>query len=281
MTPFVIATVLAAALLHATWNALLRGGADRRWSMTVISATMTVLAAGLLPVARDPGAAGWAYAVFSGVLHIGYFLALMRMYRSGELGQTYPVARGVSPVLVTLGAAAFAGEIPGALSGIGLALVSGGILALAVRRGRLDRQSIPAAVLAGVFIGAYSVTDGLGVRASADPLGYIAASNALSGGFTLLVLRAIPALRGSPARWVDTAKAAAGGAGALVAYGAIIWAMDHAPLGPVAALRETSAVFAVLIGRVFLGESLTQRRLGACVAVAAGAACLGIARVPH
>ena len=277
MTLALIALVLSAALMHAAWNAMLRSGADRRWSMLVMSVTMAAVCAAALPFAGLPNAVGWAYGVLSGVLHIGYNLGLIRMYRRGDLGQTYPVARGSSPLLVGLGAALFAGEAPGPLSVAGLLMVSGGILALAFRTGRLDVESVPAALATGCFIGAYSVADGLGVRAAGNPLGYIAISNLLGGALTAATLLGLPALRGHPAGRADTAKAAAGGAISLLAYSVVVWALGHAPMGPVSALRETSVVFAALLGRLFLGEVLTTRRVAACLVIAAGAACLGYA----
>ncbi len=278
MTAPILALVLGAAMLHAGWNALLRSGADRRWSMLVMSLAMAAACAALLPFVGLPGPAGMRFAVISGLLHIAYNLFLVRTYRSGDLGQTYPIARGSSPVLVTLGAAAFAGERLGFASLAGVLLVSGGIVTLAVRErragGRPVLASLPAALATGCSIGAYSVTDGLGVRAASDPFAYILWSYMLGSAMTAAVLLAMKQVRSVRAPLPETLKAAGGGLASLAAYGVVIWAMHLAPMGAVSALRETSVVFAALIGRLFLAETLTMRRVAACVVIACGAAFL-------
>ena len=281
MTAPVLALVLGAAILHASWNALLRSGSDRLWSMLAMSLAVALAGAALVPFVGLPGAVGLRFAFISGLLHIAYNLFLVRTYRSGDFGQTYPIARGSSPVLVTIGAALFAGETLRPASVAGVLLVSGGIIALAVRdRGQAGGSrpivaSLPAALATGCCIGAYSVTDGLGVRAATAPFAYIVWSELLGAAMTAAVLLAMPRVRRVRAARGETAKAAAGGVISLVAYGAVIWAMHAAPMGAVSALRETSVVFAALIGRVFLAESLTRRRLAACLVIACGAAFLG------
>jgi drug/metabolite transporter (DMT)-like permease len=251
--------------------------------MLVMSVAMTVLGGVVLGIGGSPGRLGWAYGVVSGVLHIGYNLCLVRMYRSGDLSQTYPVARGVSPMLVALGGALFAGEHLNGPGLLGVLLVSVGILALALRQGRLDLDSVPAALATGGFIGAYSVTDGLGVRAASDPIGFIGASNMLGGAMTVAVLVALPRVRRAALsmRRPDVGKSLAGGAASMLAYATVIWALGHAPMGAVSALRETSVVFAALLGRIFLAERLTARRMAACCVIALGAACLGLAGAPR
>lgn len=274
MTGAALALVLGAALLHAGWNALLRGGADRLWSMLVMSLAVAAAGAAAVPLAGLPGGAGLRFAVGSGVLHIAYNLCLVRTYRHGDLGQTYPIARGSSPVLVTLGAALFAGEHlrPASLAGVGL--VSGGILALALRERRLAWANLLPALATGCCIGAYTVNDGLGVRAAASPFAYIVWSNMLGGAMTAAVLLALPRVRRTRMPAAETLRAAVGGLASLLAYGAVIWAMHTAPMGAVSALRETSVVFAALLGRLFLAERLTLRRVAACVVIACGAAFL-------
>ncbi len=216
--------------------------------------------------------------MFSGLIHIAYNLFLIRTYRSGDLGQTYPIARGSSPVIVTLGAAVFAGEHLNAISLAGVLLVSLGIMALALRGRRLNLGSLPWALATGACIGAYSVSDGLGVRASADQFAYIAWSCMMGSAMTGLLLAARPSVRRVPARGIEALKAGSSGLASILAYGAVIWAMHLAPMGAVSALRETSVVFAALLGRLFLSETLTLRRVAACVVIACGAACLGYAR---
>ena len=172
MSPLVLAAVLCAAILHAGWNAVLRGGGDRLWSMTLMMlavAAVTAVAAVFLPW---PAAASRPYVVASALIHVAYNLSLVWTYRSGELGQTYPISRGSSPVLVALGALAFAGEGLDAAASAGIVLVSGGIVSLAFGSGGLRAHALPAALTTGVLIGAYTVVDGIGVRLAGDSLAY-------------------------------------------------------------------------------------------------------------
>lgn len=271
----IIGLVLFAALLHASWNALLRGGADRLWSMTMMCVAVagaSLTAALFLSV---PARASWGCIVLSAVLHVGYNLFLVRSYQVGDLGQTYPIARGSSPVLITLGAAVLAAEQvgPGALLGIGL--VSGGIISLAFSRGRLAVPSLPYALGTGVFIAAYSVTDGIGVRLSGAPMAYTVWMCALWG---VLMPAVYVGLRGAPSLLTPRpglAVAMFGGLVSLVAYAIVIYAMAHAPMGAVSALRETSVLFALLIGYLFLKETLTLRKVLACVVIALGILMIG------
>jgi drug/metabolite transporter (DMT)-like permease len=263
--------VLLAAVLHASWNALLRAGSDRFWSMTVMCIAIAIVCACAAPFVPGPARASWGYALLSALLHVGYNLFLVRTYRSGDLGQTYPIARGSSPLLVTLGAAMFARELPDTVSMLGVVLVSLGIISLAFQGRRFGLDSLPYAIGTGCFIGAYSVTDGIGVRLSETAVGYTVWM-CLGWGIFAPALYLIA--RG-PRDFVrgarETAMAAAGGVVSLVAYGIVIAAMALGPMGSVSALRETSVVFAALIGRFFLGERLTGYRIAACCVVAAGA----------
>jgi uncharacterized membrane protein len=271
----IVSLVLFAALLHASWNALLRGGADRLWSMTVmciaIAVTCVVAAAFMVP----PAAASWGYAVLSAVLHVGYNLFLVRSYRVGDLGQVYPISRGSSPALIALGAAVFAGEsiAPGVL--LGIALVSGGIISLAFRGRKLSVPSLPYALGTGCFIAAYSVVDGIGARLSGAPLAYTVWMCALWGVLMPMVYIGLRDARSLFSVRPGMFSAAAGGLVSLLAYGIVIYAMNEAPLGAVSALRETSVLFAALIGSIFLGEKLTARRILACVVIVCGTIIIG------
>jgi uncharacterized membrane protein len=157
MTPLVLACVVCAAILHAGWNAVLRGGGDRLWSMTLMMIAVTCVTAVMQMFVPWPNAASWPYVIASAVIHTGYNLSLVRTYRTGDLGQTYPVSRGSSPVLVALGAAIFAHESLDVLSCIGIALVCGGILSLAFQGKKVRADFLPAAFTTGVLIGAYTV----------------------------------------------------------------------------------------------------------------------------
>jgi drug/metabolite transporter (DMT)-like permease len=278
LTPFSIALVLSAALLHASWNALLRGGADRAQSMLIMCVTLGVAGLAMMAVAGLPSAA-LGYVTASGLIHLCYNALLVRMYHSGDLGETYPVARGTSPALIALGGSLFAGEWMGAIATLGIALVCGGIFMLALARSgagyaRLVGMNLPYALATGVSIAGYSVVDGLGVRASGNFVAY-------TGGIFAFFL-ATPlwylARQGKTAFAMplsEMIKASIGGLISLVAYGAIIWAVQANAMGAVSALRETSVVFAALLGAVFLKERLTGLRLAACCIIAAGAVCVG------
>lgn len=274
LAPSAIALVLLAAFLHAAWNALLRGGADRAQSMAIMNATLGVFGLMLLAIAGLPAQASWIFAIASGVLHWIYVALLVVTYRSGDLGETYPVARGSSPALVALGGSIFAGEWMNASGIVGVGLVSAGIFMLAAAKGRLHAMNLPWALATGVSIAAYTVVDGFGVRASQNWLGYTAAIFA----FFIVVPLWFLARSGLtffrvPAS--EAGKAIGGGVISLAAYGAIIWAMQANAMGAVSALRETSVVFAALLGATFLGERLTAWRIAACCVIAAGAAFVG------
>lgn len=264
---------MSAAILHASWNAALRGGRDRLWSMTLMMIAVAVASAIAMLFLPWPNVASWPYVIASAIIHIGYNLSLVRTYRTGDLGETYPISRGSSPVLVALGAAVFARESLSPLACLGVALVSGGILSLAFQGKKLRADFLPAAFTTGILIGAYTVVDGIGVRLSGNSLSY-SASMFLLWSITMPFIYYV--MRGKPPVYSksQTAMALMGGLVSILAYGIIIWAMAYGKMGMVSALRETSVVFAAIIGRIFLHEKLTVRRIISCMAVALGAVCL-------
>ncbi|TEA63639.1 DMT family transporter [Pseudomonas sp. CH235] len=275
MPTHLVLLVLFAALLHASWNALLRGGADRLWSMTVMCVAIAIVCAVAAMFMVAPAPLSWGFALLSALLHVGYNLFLVRSYRVGDLGQIYPISRGSSPALITLGAALFAGEniTPGEL--LGIALVSGGIISLAFRGRRLSVPSLPYALGTGCFIAAYSVVDGIGARLSGAPLAYTVWMSALWGVLMPVVYIGLRDARSLFSIRPGMFAAAMGGLVSLFAYAIVIYAMNEAPLGAVSALRETSVLFAALLGYLFLGETLTVRRMLACVVIASGAIIIG------
>lgn len=266
---------MGAALLHAGWNAVLRGGNDRLWSMTLMMIAVAGLTGPAMLVLPLPAAASWPWVGASALIHTAYNLSLVRTYRSGDLGQTYPISRGSSPLLVALGAALFAGEAIGPVQAAGIALISGGIISLAFQGRGLRADFLPAALTTGLLIGAYTVVDGIGVRLSGNSLSYTASMFLL---WSLTMPPLFFAWRGAPPAYTpaQTAAALGGGIVSVVAYGIVIWAMQFDAMGVVSALRETSVVYAALLGRLFLGERLTGRRILSCAAIAFGAACLAL-----
>jgi drug/metabolite transporter (DMT)-like permease len=279
MSPSVVALVLGAAILHAGWNALLKSGADRLRAMTVMCLAAGLAALPMILLLPLPALDSWPYVAASAVLQIAYNVFLVRAYQYGDLGQVYPIARGVSPLLVTIGGAAFAAEQPSRWTVVGIALISLGIVSLARgwgggRRWGVNR-GLGVAVATGCFIAAYTVVDALGGRLSGEPRAYAAWLFFLDAPLMLLAYRRLRGRR-APLLAFDrgTAKAATGGLVSLLAYGSVVWAASIAPMGAVSALRETSVVFAVLIGWLFLAERFSLRRLLSCCVVAAGAVLL-------
>ena len=273
MTPLVIALVLGAALLHASWNAILRGGADRLWSITVMCAVSIVVALPFLVLLPSPARASWPCIALSSALQIAYCFFIVRAYAHGGLAQVYPLARGSAPLLVTLGAAILAGEKLNASALAGICLVSLGIMALAFERARLAAASTLLALASGGFIAAYTVTDGIGARLSGDPRSYIVWLFVVQGLGMIASYRAVRRSFALPGLG-ELVKAVIGGVFGLLSYGLVIWALAHAPMGQVSALRETSILFAAVLGAVFLKEKVTLPRAGAAAMIAAGAVVL-------
>ena len=275
MTPLVIALVLCAAVLHASWNAVLRGRDDKLWSVTVMSFAATVVALPVVLALPLPATASWPYLAFSVGLQVVYSWFLVIAYRLADLGQVYPMVRGAVPLLVTLGAAVFAAERLSAPALSGIVLVSLGIMSLALGKGRAHPKAVAAALANSLVIATYTVTDGIGARLSGNSFSYVSWIFVLYG---IVMPAAFMVARGKlEVRWSapETRTALLAGLVQLLTYGTVIWALTMAPIGPVSALRETSIVFAAVIARIFLSEPLTARRLGACMVIAAGAACLG------
>lgn len=273
--------VLFAALLHASWNAMLHGNRDRFLSMTWMSiAIATVATLAVVFVTPRPASAAWPYIVASGLVHTFYNVTLVRSYRSNDLARAYPIARGSSPLLVTLGAALFAHEAIGPMHVLGIVMISGGIVAIALDGSRVSRAGVLAALTTGATIAVYTVIDGIGVRLSD---GQALAYTAWMFLFYWLMPLLFVAMRGRAALWAPlraepwvVSSSLVGGVVSIAAYGIVIWALQSGAMGAVSALRETSVVFAVLIGRTFLRETVSAKRWLACVVVAAGAVCLGL-----
>jgi drug/metabolite transporter (DMT)-like permease len=270
----VAAAVLGAALLHAAWNALVKGSEDKQLDTFAVAAGSGFLALLALPFLPLPAAAAWPWLVGSAAVHILYFVFLAGAYRWGELSYVYPVMRGGGPMIVALtGVLAFR-EVLQAGEWLGVILISAGILAFA--SGAHDRRATLFALANAVVIGAYTLIDAMGARLSGAPVSYT---------FWFFVLNAVvismlgAVQRGSalPAyfrrHWL---RALAGGACALGAYSIALWAMTRAPVALVAVLRETSVIFAAVIGAVAFKEKLTRPRLVATGAVLAGLIALRI-----
>lgn len=276
MSTFVIVIVLSAAMLHAVWNAIVKTAADRTTMLGLVALGHVIPGAVMVALLPLPSPESLPYVLASTVIHFGYFYMLGRAYAHGDLSVVYPIARGVVPALVALWAMLFAGEVLPLQAWGGIALIACGIQLSswqALRSG-VGRAALGYAVGTGICISAYSLTDGLGVRLSGNTLSYWAWGAFLHLFVTLFIgLRkrnALGALR--PRTW---AIGIGGGFVSMTAYGLVLYAKNYAPLGAVSALRETSVIFAALIGFVFLKEGNWMRRLGAAVLMAGGVALIG------
>ena len=268
----VTAAVLGAALLHAAWNALLKSSSDKQLDTVAISvgAGLVGLAVAVwLPV---PAVESWPWLAASTLVHILYFLCLAGAYRWGELSYAYPIMRGGGPVVVALASAAVFGEVLPLAPALGVALVCAGIVAFA--SGKADRRATLFALANAVVIAAYTLVDAIGARASGSPVAYAMwffVANAVA------IYAYAGARRGAevPRYLVRySPRLLIGAVLTTGSYGIALWAMTLAPVALVAVLRETSVLFAALLGAVFLGEKFTRRRLVATAAVLCGLVAL-------
>jgi drug/metabolite transporter (DMT)-like permease len=280
MDPTVFALVLGAALLHASWNALVKTGGDPFVRLAVVNVVSGLCALPFVAVVAFPASDSWPYLFGSVVVHHAYYLALAYGYRFGDLSHVYPIARGVAPPLVAFVAWAFADEVPGALGLVAILVISSGIVSLAFTEdGRLAAlKPMGFALATGVALAGYTLFDGLGGRSAGDVFGYIVWLFVIDAlPFALLVAhryraRLAEAVAGA---W---RPAAVGGVLAAAAYGLVIWAMTRTSMAQVSALRETSVIIAALIGSRLLREPFGTRRLVAAGVVAAGVLLLQVSR---
>ena len=265
----VMAAVLCAALLHALWNALIKSSTDKAFDTALIHLLGSVVAIPLVALVGWPDRAAWPFIATSLVIHIGYYTALTGAYKHGDLGLTYPLMRGTAPLLVALSATVTLGETLSPLSWVGVLGISAGVLTLGLSQHAFDApKAVQFALINAVIIATYTVVDALGVRAGGNPIQYVTALFLLDGWpFALVVFlrrraEAVPYVR---KRWP---VALIGAIASLGSYGIVLWAMTRAPVATVAALRETSVLFAALLGVWFLKEVFTTRRLiGTCAIV--------------
>ncbi|MEV4556868.1 DMT family transporter [Kitasatospora sp. NPDC049285] len=281
MSPVAVpVVVLAAALLHAVWNALVHGVRDRLAGVALMNGVFVVCGLAMAPFFPLPGSAVLPYMLGSAALQVGYQLLLARAYELGDFGQMYPIARGTSPAVVALLAVTVLHHTmpPGKL--VAVAVISLGLAGLTLVGGVPGRAQLPALAAAfgnGVLIAGYTVVDAGGVRAASSAGGYISWMFVVQG---LAVLAAVTAVRGRtllPALREGRAVGVVGGLMSLTAYGLVVWAQTVGDLATIAALRETSIVIAALIGTLVLRERLGTLRLAASATVLTGIALLELA----
>ena len=268
--------VLLAALLHASWNAMIKGGGDVLLDTAAIVAGAGLVALPFLLVVPVPDVASWPYIGASVAIHIAYYYLMINAYRSGDLSLVYPLMRGVAPLITGLLGVVTLRELPGPLNWIGMLLISAGVVALALRtvHHTPSGRAVGFALMNALVIAIYTIVDGTGARLAGDAWSYIA---------WLFVLDALPftayMLARHRAEFIDAlnrrrARGLVGGSLSAAAYAISVWAMTKAPVALVASLRETSVLFATLIGARLLHEKLTPRRWGGVIAVVLGVIAL-------
>ena len=275
-----IALVLLAAVLHATWNALVKKSGDKLIVLMCIMMVAGLLSALFLPFVGIPDKASWPYLVLSIVIHSAYYFSLVGAYNHGDLSHVYPLARGSAPLVVLLGGIVFANEIPTTNQWLGVLIVSAGIISLAFERGlsfdQSNKRALVFALMTGFSIAAYTLTDGIGVRLSGDALAYI---------FWLFALEFFPlfvyTLYKRPGQVMPFLKlnwrfCLAGGIASAAAYGIVIYALGQGFMAGISALRETSVVIATFIGIFIFKEKNALPRIIAGVVVTLGVILMNI-----
>ena len=273
----VMIIVLFGALLHAAWNAFIKSGDNTLVETTLLVTGAGAIAAVVLPFVPVPAEASWPFLVASVVIHCAYFSLVAVAYRTGDLSFAYPIMRGSAPLFTAVLTAFILAEPIGGGGWLGILLLCAGILWLAGdgwRSAKSQKHALAFALLNAVVIVAYTITDGLGVRASQNAWSYVLWLFFLNM-FPLLAIgfasraRAILSVR--VGGWV---KGCVGGLCSVCAYGLALWAMTHAPIAVVAALRETSVLFGTALGALCLKERFGVSRWVAAALITAGAVAM-------
>jgi drug/metabolite transporter (DMT)-like permease len=270
--------VLGAALAHAIWNAMIKSSRDILLDMTLVVFFAGLVTAPFMLVVEVPVAAAWPYIIASMVLHLGYYVALVGAYRAGDLSHGYPIMRGFAPLIVSVCALAWLGEAPTTTVWIGVLLICGGVLSLGFAgfRWQDSRVSLAWALTNACIIASYTLVDAAGVRAAGKPEVYVVwlfTLDALPFSLAIMWLKRETLVPYARQFWL---RGVVGGALSAGAYGVVLWAMARAPVAAVAALRETSVIFAALIGAWLLKEGHIARRIAGAATVAAGVIALKI-----
>ena len=274
MDSFVFAAVLFAAACHAGWNATIKRTLDPLATTVLISVGAALCSLVAVPFTGLPNTAAWPWVIASVIIHLMYFAALIESYRSGDMGQVYPIARGSAPLLTALASPLLVGERVGLLAWAGILLLAGGVFLLSLRGGRdlakLDRRAVSFALLTALTICAYSLVDGIGARLAGSANAYSVALFVGIGPVMVAyaLVRSGPRVLSVMSGYWKTGLT--GGALQLGSYGIAIWAMTLAPIAIVAALRETSVLFGALIAVVFLKEPMRASRVVAALMIVAG-----------
>lgn len=276
----VTSIVLLAAFLHASWNAIIRDSNDKKWTTSILCIAMGFFAVLFIPFVPLPQSNIWVYVIVSAILHVFYNILLSSSYKYGQLSVIYPIARGTSPLLVTLGAIFLANENIRVFAVLGLLSIILGIALISLDKKHVTYKtlmiSLPTALGTGVMIAAYTLVDGIGVRSSGNAISYASWMFVFTSIFTAFTYRISNGPIYLRKKGTDLSKAVVGGIGAAIAYALVIWAMQSGAMGPISSLRETSIVFAALIGRFFLSEKISFQRAMACLSITIGAILISL-----
>lgn len=274
MTIWVLFAVLFAAFLHALWNAIIKLGVSKLTSMLIMTIVQGLFGFFFALSRPLPDAEVWLWLLGSGVFHCAYKLFLAFAYEQGDLSRVYPIARGAAPLVVMLFSLVFLFEGMSAWEYAGIAVLGAGILAMAqgVFNSGESRRLVPFALGSALMTAGYSIVDGMGARLSGDAATYVAWLFTFDLLFffpVVLLMRGRSVLSAPPMAWAMGGIAAAASYGA---YAIAVWAMTIAPIALVTALRETSILFAVMIGWLFFGEKLGKQKLLAATLIVVGVA---------
>lgn len=276
MSLLVFCVILFSAALHSVWNAIVKGGSETLLTTILVAGTGAVVGLAALPFLPPIAPEAWRYLAFSAMLEIAYYSLVAAAYRHADMSSAYPVMRGTPPLLVALVSSLALGTALSLPGWLGVTLISGGVLSLALGRAKGDTRGMAFALVNALVIASYTLVDGVGVRASGSPAAYTMWIYVLTGlpltAWALLRRPDFPAY--ARRNWH---LGVAGGLGTLVSYGLIMWAVTIAPIPLVAALRETSILFGTLIAAFVLKERVTRIRLVAVLIIAAGAGVLKLA----
>lgn len=274
LTLGVTLAVLGAALLHAAWNAIIKSGRDPLLDTALIALSGTLVSLPLLALVAPPEPASWPYLAASVAVHLGYYTALAGAYKAGDLSHGYPIMRGTAPLLIAAVSVFWFREALSPTAWAGVLLISGGVLSLGMAGGGASRGATGWALLNALIIAVYTVADGAGVRLAGRAEGYVVWLFLFMGlpfGLAVLAIKRGEFLRHAAAHW---GRGLAGAVLSGLSYGIALWAMTRAPVAVVAALRETSVIFAALIGAWFLKEGHLRERVSGAVIVFAGLVAL-------
>ncbi len=271
----VIALVLLGAALHAVWNALVKSGSDKQLDSAMVALGAGAIGLAFLPFVPLPAPAALPFLVASAFLQFFYFQLVGASYKAGDIGLVYPVMRGSAPLLVAATSSTVLGEHLTSGAAIGIATICAGVLTLAFEARKGGGRAILLALANAVVIASYTFVDGVGARLSGNAISYTLWMALLPPVllFTYAVARrgrsvVLAHVRG---HWK---RGLIGGFGSIASYGLALYAMTKAPVATVAALRETSILFAIVISVVFLKERASPWRFAAAGLIAAGALVL-------